>query len=64
VKRRCAVAGDVPNVDGRCRQAQPLVSAYTTAANSARPSHGAVPPPCGRAPNDGSNGAASSQGHL
>ncbi|MEE4598158.1 hypothetical protein V2J94_41015 [Streptomyces sp. DSM 41524] len=24
VKRRCAVAGKVPNVGGRCRQAQPL----------------------------------------
>lgn len=61
VKRRCAVAGDVPNVGGRCRQAQPPVSAYTTAVNTARSSHGAVPPPCGRAAKDGSNGAASSQ---
>lgn len=61
VKRRCAVAGDVPNVGGRCRQAQPLVSAYTTAVNTARSSHGAVPPPCGRAANDPSNGAAGSQ---
>lgn len=43
------------------RQAQPLVSAYTTGVNTARSSHGAVPPPCGRAANDGSNGAASSQ---
>lgn len=58
VKRRCAVAGDVANVGGRCRQVQPLVSAYTTAVNTARSSHGAGPPPCGRAANDGSNGAA------
>lgn len=43
VKRRCAVAGDVANVGGRCRQAQPLVSAYTTAVNTARSSHGAGP---------------------
>ncbi|NIY70764.1 hypothetical protein SMALB_8946 [Streptomyces malaysiensis] len=61
VNRRCAVAGDVPNVGGRCRHAQPLVSTYTTAVNTARSSHGAVPPPCGRAANDGSNGATSSQ---
>ncbi|MFE2185939.1 hypothetical protein [Streptomyces sp. NPDC059455] len=27
-KRRCAVAGDVPNVGGRCRQAQPLVRVH------------------------------------
>ncbi|GAB7028676.1 hypothetical protein JCM4914_01370 [Streptomyces platensis subsp. malvinus] len=60
VKRRCAAAGDVPEVGGKCRQAQPLVSAYTTAVNTARSSHGAVPPPGGRAANDGSNGAASS----
>ncbi|MFD5428406.1 hypothetical protein [Streptomyces sp. NPDC127084] len=31
VKRRCAVAEDVPNVGGRCRQAQPLVSTYSAA---------------------------------
>ena len=37
--------GDVPNVGGRCRQAQPLVSTYTTAVNTARSSRGAVPPP-------------------
>ncbi|WP_405680784.1 IS3 family transposase [Streptomyces sp. NBC_00868] len=36
-------------------------SADTTAVDTARSSHGAVPPPCGRAANDGSNGAASSQ---
>ena len=46
---------------GRCRQAQPLVRTYTTAVNTALSSHGAVPPPCGRAANDGSNGATSSQ---
>lgn len=43
-----------------CRQAHPLVNAYTTAVNTARSSHGAVPLPCGRAANDGSNGATSS----
>jgi hypothetical protein len=57
--RRCAVAGDTPNVSGRCRQAHPLVSTYTTAVNAARSSTGAVPPPCGRGANDGSNGATS-----
>lgn len=61
VERRRAVAEDVPNVGGRCRQAQPLVSTYTTAVNTARSSRGAVPPPCGRAANDGSYGATSSQ---
>lgn len=61
VKRRCAVAEDVPNVGGRCRQSQPLVSTYTTAVNTARSSRGAVPPPCGRAANDGNSGATSSQ---
>jgi hypothetical protein len=59
VNRRCSVAGETPNVSGRCRQAHPLVSTYTTAVNTARSSHGAVPPPCGRELNDGSNGATS-----
>ena len=60
VNRRWAVAGETPNVSGRCRQAQPLVSTYTIAVNTARSSQGAVPPPCGRELNDGSNGATSS----
>lgn len=55
-----AVAGDVPDVGGRCRQAQPLIRTYTTVVNTARSSHGAVPPPCGRAANDGSNRTDSS----
>src|SRR4051812_352902 len=46
--RRWAVAGETPNVSGRYRQAQPLVSTYTTAVNTPRSSTGAVPPPCGR----------------
>ncbi len=59
--RRCAVAGDTSNVSGRCRHAHPLVSTYTTAVNTARSSHGAVPPPCGRDAKGGSNGATSAQ---
>jgi hypothetical protein len=43
--RRCAVAGETPNDGGRCRQAHPLVSTYTTAVNTARSSNGALPPP-------------------
>jgi hypothetical protein len=58
--RRCAVAGETPSVGGRCRHAHPLVRTYTTAVNTARSSSGAVPPPCGRGANDGSNGATSS----
>lgn len=58
--RRCAVAGETPNDSGRNRHAHPLVSTYTTAVNTARSSTGAVPPPCGRDANPGSNGAASS----
>lgn len=60
VNRRCAVAGETPNVGGRRRQAQPLVGTYTTAVNSARSSTGLVPPPCGRDVNFGSSGAANS----
>jgi len=43
--RRCAVAGETPNDGGKCLQAHPLVSTYTTAANTARSSNGALPPP-------------------
>lgn len=49
-----------PNDGGRCRQAQPLVNTNTTAVNTARSSIAAVPPPCGRGGNGGTNGAASS----
>jgi hypothetical protein len=60
VSRRCAVAGDTPNDGGRCRHAQPLVSTNTIAMNTARSSTAAVPPPCRRGSNRGTNGAASS----
>ncbi|WP_329577832.1 hypothetical protein [Streptomyces sp. NBC_01361] len=42
---RCAVAGDIPDVSSRGRQAPPLVGTYTTAVNPARSSGSAVPPP-------------------
>jgi hypothetical protein len=58
--RRCAVAGETPNDGGRCRQAHPLVSTYTTAVNTARSSSGALPPPWRRGENAGNNGPASS----
>ncbi|MET4673853.1 DUF4265 domain-containing protein [Streptomyces microflavus] len=57
------VALDVPpdaELPRICRQVHPLVSTYTTAANTARSSTGAVPPPCGRETNFGINGANSS----
>src|SRR5437764_3161018 len=57
LKRRCAVWNGTPNDGGRSRQAQPLVSTYTTAVKTARPSSGAVPPPCGRGSNAGINGS-------
>ena len=60
VNRRCAVAGETPNVGGRYLHAHPLVRTYITAMNTARSSSGAVPPPSWRGVNDGSNGAASS----
>lgn len=60
VNRRCAVAGETSKESGRYRHAQPLVSAYTTAVNTARSSAGAVPPSCGRFVNFGNNGAVSS----
>jgi len=56
--RRCAVAGEVPNVGGRYRQAQPLVSTYTTAVNTFRSATGTVPPPCCLGRNGGISGAA------
>lgn len=60
LNRRCAVAGETPKDSGKCRQVHPLVSTYTTAANTARSSTGSVPPPCGRETNFGINGANSS----
>src|SRR5512142_1618801 len=58
--RRCAVAGDTPNTGGRCRQAHPVVSTHTTAANTRRTSRSRVPPPCDRTRCDGISGCASS----
>lgn len=60
-KCRCAVAWEMPNVCGRCRQAQSLVSTNTTAVKTVRALVGAVPPPCGRDENDGSAGATNDQ---
>lgn len=48
VKHRCAVGTLTLNWSGSIRHAQPLVSTYTTAVNTARWSTGVVPPPCGR----------------
>ncbi len=57
VKRRCAVGTVTSNDGGSSRHAQPLVSTNTTAANTARSSAGAVPPPCGCSANAGNNGS-------
>jgi hypothetical protein len=59
LKRRCAVWNGTPNDGGRSRHAQPLVSTYTIAVNTARASTGAVPPPYGRGRNSGINGSTS-----
>lgn len=49
------LAGQVDVDDPSC-----LISTYTMAVNTARSSAGAVPPPCGRAENSGSNGCTNS----
>jgi hypothetical protein len=57
VKRRCAVWNGTPNEGGKSRHEHPLVSTYTIAVNTERAGNGAVPPPCGRDRNSGTNGS-------
>lgn len=40
VNRRCAVAGETPNVGGTCRHAHPSARTYTAEVNNARSSSG------------------------
>lgn len=47
-----------PNKGRRSRQGQLLVSTNTTAADTARSSTGALPPPCGRGVNRGIKGSS------
>ncbi len=56
--RRCAMAGEVPNVGGCYRQAQPPVSTYTTGVKTFRSATGTVPPPCYLGRNCGISGPA------
>src|SRR5690606_20612592 len=59
--QRCAVGTFTPNDGGNHRQAHPLVSTYTIAANTLRASAGARAPPCGRSPACRISGSTSSQ---
>ena len=61
--RRCAVVQFIPDEPGRSGHAHLLVSTYTIAVNTARGSVGAVPPPCARAVNGGTNGSAIATTH-